>query len=73
MGDMLLPLYNFIFDLIFFTLIGNKDMHKSLDEFEFRSDPTTGYGVSCPSGSEDIVSPGFASILIQIFLILADK
>ena len=48
-------------------------MHKSLDEFEFRSDPTTGYGVSCPLGSEDIVSPGFASILIQIFLILADK
>ena len=25
-----------------------KDMHKSLDEFEFRPDPTTDYGVSCP-------------------------
>ena len=23
-------------------------MHKSLDEFEFRQDPTTDYGVSCP-------------------------
>ena len=61
----------FIFDLIFFILIGNKDMHKSLDEFEFRSDPTTDYGVSCPLVSENIVSPGFSSILIQIFLIFA--
>ena len=26
----------------------NEDMHKSLDEFEFRPDPTTDYGVSCP-------------------------
>ena len=36
----------FIFNLIF--LVGNQDMHKSLDEFEFRSDPKTDYGVSCP-------------------------
>ena len=27
-------------------------MHKSLDEFEFRHDPTTDYGVSCPRASE---------------------
>ena len=27
-------------------------MHKSLDEFEFRQDPTTDYGVSCPWASE---------------------
>ena len=27
-------------------------MHKSLDEFEFRRDPTSGYGVSCPWASE---------------------
>ena len=27
-------------------------MHKSLDEFEFRQDPTTDYGVSCPWLSE---------------------
>ena len=46
----------FIFDLIF-ILVGNKDMHKSLDEFEFGSDPSTGKGVSCPSGSENIVIP----------------
>ena len=27
-------------------------MHKNLDEFEFRQDPTTEYGVSCPWASE---------------------
>ena len=27
-------------------------MHESLDEFEFRQDPTTDYGVSCPWVSE---------------------
>ena len=30
-----------IFDLIFFILVGNKDMHKSLDEFGFRPESTT--------------------------------
>ena len=35
-------------DPILFILAGNEDMHKSLDEFEFRTDPTTDYGVSCP-------------------------
>ena len=29
-------------------LAGNEDIHKSLDEFEFRPDPTIDYGVSCP-------------------------
>ena len=27
-------------------------MHESLDEFEFRQDSTSDYGVSCPWGSE---------------------
>ena len=27
-------------------------MHETLDEFEFRQDPTTDYGVSCPWASE---------------------
>ena len=35
-------------DPIFFILAGNEDIHKSLYEFEFRTDPTTDYGVSCP-------------------------
>ena len=37
-----------VFDQILFILAGNEDMHKSLDEFELRPDPTTDYGVSCP-------------------------
>ena len=35
-------------DPIFFKLAGNKDMHNIMDEFEFRPDRTTDYGVSCP-------------------------
>ena len=35
----------FICDLVFFILAGDKDMHESLDEFEFWPDPTTDYGV----------------------------
>ena len=35
---------------IFFKLTGtcNKDMHNMMNEFEFRPDQTTDYGVSCP-------------------------
>ena len=33
----------FIFDLNFFVPAGNKDMHTTLDEFEFQPDPTTDY------------------------------
>ena len=36
-------------------------MHGSLDEFEFRSDPTTDYGVSCPCTSKKSTSPLFRS------------
>ena len=35
-------------DPILFKLTGNEDMHNILDEFEFRQDRTTDYGVSCP-------------------------
>ena len=31
---------------------GNEDMHKILDEFEFRPDQTTDYGLSCPWASK---------------------
>ena len=37
----------FIFYPIF-ILAGNKDNHKLSTEFEFRPDPTTDCGVSCP-------------------------
>ena len=33
---------------ILFILAGNEDMHKISDEFDFRLDWTTDYGVSCP-------------------------
>ena len=35
-------------DPILFKLTGNEDMHNILDEFEFRPDRSTDYGVSCP-------------------------
>ena len=35
-------------DPILFKLAGKEDMHNILDEFEFRPDETTDYGVSCP-------------------------
>ena len=36
------------FDRIHFILAGNDDIHKSLNEFEIRRDPTMDYGVGCP-------------------------
>ena len=35
-------------DPIFFKLAGNKDMHNIMNEFQFWTDRTTDYGVSCP-------------------------
>ena len=43
-----LPVFSAVFDRILFILAGNYDIHKSLDEFEIRLNPTTDYGVSCP-------------------------
>ena len=34
--------------LILFILAGKEDMHKISDQFEFRPDQTTDYGVGCP-------------------------
>ena len=41
-------------DPILFKLAGNENMHNILDEFEFQSDQTTDYGVSCLWASEKI-------------------
>ena len=43
-----LHFFSVAIDLIFFKLAGNEDMHNILDDFEFRPDRTTDYGVSCP-------------------------
>ena len=37
-----------VFDRIHFILAGNDDIHKGLNEFEIRRDPTMDYGVGCP-------------------------
>ena len=41
-------LFSVAIDPILFKLAGNEDMHNISDEFEFRPDQTTEYGVSCP-------------------------
>ena len=50
LGKWCLHLFSVVFDLILFILTGNDGMHKISDEFEFRPDWTTDYGVSCPWG-----------------------
>ena len=39
--------FSIAFDPILSKLAGNDDIHDILDEFEFRSDRTIDYGVSC--------------------------
>ena len=53
-GKMVSPPFLGCFDPILFILAGNEDMHKISDEFEFRPDRTTDYGVSCPWASKTI-------------------
>ena len=48
MGKTMSHLFSVAFDLILFILAGNEDLRKISDEFEFRPDRTTDYGVSCP-------------------------
>ena len=47
-------IFSMFFDRIHFILAGNDDIHKSLNEFEIRRDPTMDYGVGCPLASEKI-------------------
>ena len=35
--------FSAVLDRILFILAGNDNIHKSLDEFEIRPDPTTGF------------------------------
>ena len=41
-------IFSNVFDRIHFILAGNYYIHKSLNEFEIRRDPTMDYGVGCP-------------------------
>ena len=45
-------LFSVAIDPILFKLAGNEDMHNIMNEFEFRPDRTTDYGVSCPWASK---------------------
>ena len=47
-GERSLPFGLLVLYLILFILADNEDMHKISDEFEFRPDWATDYGVSCP-------------------------
>ena len=47
-GKWCLHLFLVVFDPVLLILASNEDMHKISDKFEFRSDRTTDYGVSCP-------------------------
>ena len=44
------PKCSFIFDRIFVKLAGNHDRHKISDEFKFRPDRISHFGVTCPCG-----------------------
>ena len=46
--------FSIVVDPILSKLAANEDMHNILDEFEFRPDLTTEYGVSCPWALEKI-------------------
>ena len=43
MGKMMSPLFLGCLDWILFIFAGNDNIYESLDEFEIRPDPTTGF------------------------------
>ena len=50
MGKWCLQASSFIFYWICIKLAGNQDRHKISDEFEFRPDRISHFGVTCPCG-----------------------
>ena len=48
MGKSCLHASSFIFDRIIIKVAGNRDRHKSSDEFDFGPDQTTHFGVTLP-------------------------
>ena len=48
MGKCCLHVSSFIFNRIIIKVAGNQDRYKRLDEFDFRPDQTTHFGVTCP-------------------------
>ena len=60
------------FHPIIFILAGNRDMHKSLEEFEIWPDPTTDYGVIKKSpytyNGENVVATFSRLFLIRSYI-----
>ena len=48
MGKWCLHASSFIFDRIIIKVADNQDGHKSSDEFDFRPDQNTNFGITCP-------------------------
>ena len=48
MGKRFFIVFSTVFDRVLLLIAGNDAMHKSLNEFEIRPDPTTDYGVRRP-------------------------
>ena len=57
----------FILDLIFFILVGNKDIHERLDEFEFRSSPLLAMELAALVRLKNIDTQVFSSIFLYPF------
>ena len=57
-------------DPIFFKLAGNKDMHNIMNEFEFRPDQTTNYGVSCPWACKKYLNRRIMGKMVSTFSLL---
>ena len=51
MGKWCLQASSFIFDWLFVKHAGNQDSHKTSDEFKFRLDQLSHFGVMCPQGA----------------------
>ena len=56
-------IFSVVLDGILFILTGNDDIHKSLNEFEIRPDPTTDHRGSCHLASEKLRFPFFPHLV----------
>ena len=68
MGKTALSRFLERFDRIHFILADNDDIHKSLNEFEIRLDPTMDYGVGCPCASRLIMKKMTSSHFLRFFI-----
>ena len=60
------PRFSALFDRILFILAGNDNIHESLDEFEIRPDPTTGFHNNRLDYDEKRGSPLFLGCFLSV-------